>query len=65
MISTEPNLNDIDDYNNTEPKYKRLTVWIIVGLCLLIGAIIVASRGYFTQVNDEIVTKHETGIPKY
>lgn len=61
----EPNLNDIDDYSNKEPKNKRQTVWIVVGLCLLIGAIITLSRGYFTQVDDELATKQETGIPKY
>lgn len=61
----EPNLNEIDDYSNKEPKNKRQTVWIIVGLCLLIGAIITLSRGYFTHVDDELATKQETGIPKY
>ena len=65
MENHEPNLNDIDDYRNQEPKNKRQTVWIIVALCLLIGAIITLSRGYFTHVDDELATKQETGIPKY
>ena len=65
MENHEPNLNEIDDYRNKEPKNKRQTVLIVVGLCLLIGAIITLSRGYFTHVDDELATKHETGIPKY
>lgn len=65
MENHEPSMNDIDDYDNKESANKRQTVWIIVGLCLLVGTIITLSRGYFTHVDDELATKQETGIPKY
>jgi outer membrane murein-binding lipoprotein Lpp len=61
----EPNLHQIDDYNNTESKNKKTTVAVVVGICLLIGTIMVASKHYFSTVDDELVTKQETGIPKY
>ena len=59
----EPNLNDIDDYRNKESSTKRKTVWIVVGLCLLIGAIITVSRGYFTEVSDEIHVPDQSVLP--
>ena len=59
----EPNLNDIDDYRNKESSTKRKTVWIVVGLCLLIGAIIAISRGYFTEVSDEIHVQDQSVLP--
>lgn len=65
LIMGEPNLNEIEDYNNNESKNKRKVVLIVIGLCLLIGTIIAVSRGYFTSVDDELATKQETGIPKY
>lgn len=65
MENHEPNLNEIDDYSNQESPKKRRTVWIVVTLCLVIGAAFALSRGYFTEVNDELVPKQETGIPKY
>ena len=65
MENHEPSLNDIDDYTNKESKDKRRTVLYVVGICLLIGAVFALSRGYFNHVDDELTTKHETGIPKY
>ncbi len=59
----EPSLNDIDDYRNKESSTKRKTVWIVVGLCLLIGAIIAISRGYFTEVSDEIKVTDPSTVP--
>jgi len=65
MENHEPSLNEIDDYTDNESKDKRRTVLLVVGICLLIGAIFTFSRGYFTHVDGELTTKQETGIPKY
>ena len=62
MINSEPNLETIEDYSGHESKEKRMTIWIVVLLGLLIGAIygIIASN---SSVDDAISV--ESKIMKY
>jgi len=64
MYENEPTLAKLDDYNGTESKEKRLTIWIVILSGLLIGAIygIIAAN---TSVSDALVVKEQTGIIKY
>jgi len=64
MYENEPTLATLDDYNGTESKEKRLTIWIVILSGLLIGAIygIIAAN---TSVSDALVVKQQTEIIKY
>lgn len=64
MYENEPTLAKLDDYNGTESKEKRLTIWIVILSGLLIGAIygIIAAS---SSVSDALVVKEQTGIIKY
>jgi len=64
MQSNEPTLQDIEDYNSKGSKEKRLTVWIVILSCLLVGAIysIISAN---TSVSDTLASKEKTGIIKY
>ncbi len=62
MKNTEPTLETIEDYDGKESTDKRKTIWIVVLVGLLIGAIfsIIISN---SSVSDEIET--QTNITKY
>jgi hypothetical protein len=64
MQSSEPTLQDIEDYNTKGSKEKRLTVWIVILSGLLVGAIysIISAN---TSVSDTVASKEKTGIIKY
>jgi len=62
MKNIEPTLDTIEDYDGQESKEKRMTIWIVVLVGLLIGAVygLIAVN---SSVSDEI--KVQTNIPKY
>ena len=39
MRSSEPTLDTIEDYEGHESKEKRMTIWIVILVGLLIGAV--------------------------
>ena len=39
MKNSEPTLDTIEDYDGQESKEKRMTIWIVVLVGLLIGAV--------------------------
>ncbi len=49
----EPTLEKIEDYRGKESKEKRMTVWIVILLGLLIGAIYVII-GASSSVSDDL-----------
>ncbi len=64
MENNEPTLQAIEDYNGTESKEKKLTIWIVILSGLLIGSLyaIISAN---TSVSDLLVDKKITGIFKY
>ena len=62
MKNIEPTLDTIEDYDGQESKEKRMTIWIVVLVGLLIGAVygLIAVN---SSVSDEI--KVQTNISKY
>ena len=63
MQSTEPTLENIQDYKGKGSIEKRLTVWIVILSGLLVGAIygILISN---SSVSDTLETKETIGIFK-
>ena len=60
-IGNEPNLNDIEDYNNKESNQKRNTVRLVIIFCLVIGAFVAYIKS--TSVpNDYVGTEDKPGI---
>ncbi len=63
MHSTEPRLENIEDYKAKGSIEKRLTVWIVILSGLLVGAIygiLIAN----SSVSDSLETKEPIGIFK-
>jgi flagellar basal body-associated protein FliL len=60
--AVEPALETIEDYNGKESKEKKMTIWIVILIGLLIGAIygIVGSN---SSVSDALSV--DSGIVKY
>ncbi len=57
----EPNLNDIEDYNNKESKQKRKTVKFVIVFCLIVGAFFAYLKSTSTP-DDYIGTPENPGI---
>ena len=57
----EPNLNDIEDYNNKESKQKRKTVKLVIVICLVVGAFFAYLKSTSTP-DDYIGTPENPGI---
>ena len=63
MHSTEPTLENIEDYKGKGSIEKRLTVWIVILSGLLVGAIygiLIAN----SSVSDSLETKETIGLFK-
>lgn len=57
----EPNLNDIEDYNNKESKQKRKTVKLVIVICLVVGAFFAYLKST-SAPDDYIGTPENPGI---
>jgi len=57
----EPNLNDIEDYNNKDSKQKRKTVKLVIVICLVVGAFFAYLKSTSTP-DDYIGTPENPGI---
>lgn len=63
MENGEPTLEKIEDYSGKESKEKRMTVWIVILLGLLIGAIyVIISAG--STVSDDLGGSDLTDVKK-
>ncbi len=60
-INNEPNLNDIEDYNNKESKQKRNTVKLVIVFCLVIGAFFAYLKSVSVE-GDYVGTPEKPGI---
>lgn len=56
MKDNEPTLETIEDYNDLKGPKKRI-VWTVIISGLIIGAIILAAKSYYGNVNDSIPVK--------
>lgn len=54
----EPSLESIEDYDNKESNEKRLTIWIVILVGLLIGAIYGIIRAN-SDVSDELTPANQ------
>jgi multidrug resistance efflux pump len=60
---SEPNLEDLTDYNTLKGQKKRV-VWAVILAGLIIGVVYVVSYNYFSNVTDSIyVEKSINTIP--
>ena len=62
MQNNEPTLDQIDDYNGNESPQKRKLVNKVIILCLVMGAILVATKIYTQDNSDYVGTKDKPGI---
>jgi len=53
MKSNEPTLSDIEDYNTLKGQKKRI-VWAVIISGLIIGAIFLAAKSYYGEVDDSL-----------
>ena len=56
-ISNEPNMSQIEDYNNKESAEKRKTVKIVIISGLIISVIYGFAYNYFNSVEDQLITE--------
>ncbi len=61
-MSNEPNLQDIEDYNNQESPQKRNTIKIVIAICLIVGAILAAFKYNYSTNEDYVGTPEKPGI---
>ncbi|MEA3383921.1 MAG: hypothetical protein U9Q20_04490 [Campylobacterota bacterium] len=62
MLDNEPTMNQIDDYNNNEPKEKRKTInFVIIGL-LVISVVYGIIKFSFNDVDEYVGTPEKPGI---
>lgn len=62
MQNNEPNLNDMDDYNNQESEEKRRTVLLVIAFCILVGMIYAGFKIAYSEPSDYIGTPDKPGI---
>ncbi|MDD2838798.1 MAG: hypothetical protein AB7U44_01825 [Sulfuricurvum sp.] len=60
MESNEPTLNGIEDYNTLKGQKKRI-VWAVIISGLIIGAIFIAAKSYYGEVNDSLPVNDSIG----
>lgn len=60
MKDNEPTLESIEDYNTLKGSKKRI-VWIVIISGLLIGAIFLAAKNYYGNVDDSIPVQDTIG----
>lgn len=56
MLHSEPTLEELDDYNGIESNEKRLVIFGVIAICLIIGGIYTYFRTT-SSVDDQLVTK--------
>ena len=61
-MNKEPNLEDIEDYNNNESPQKRRTVILVVIFCLIVGFIFSMLRGNYSDNEEYVGTPEKPGI---
>lgn len=60
MDTNEPTLNGIEDYNTLKGQKKRI-VWAVIISGLIIGAIFIAAKSYYGEVNDSLPVNDSIG----
>ena len=61
-LDKEPSLDQIDDYNDNESSQKRRTVYLVIVLILVVGAIYTGFKYSFSEVDDYVGTEQKPGI---
>jgi hypothetical protein len=61
-FSTEPTLDQIDDYNDNESSEKKSVIKLVIIALLIIGAIFAVLRVNFNDVDDYVGTPENPGI---
>jgi len=62
-LTNEPTLHEIDDYDNKETPEKRKSIYLIVGVLLVIGAVSYFYLGSkMTLGEDYVGTEEKPGI---
>jgi len=62
MQNNEPTLDKIDDYYGKESPQKRKTINNVIIFCLVMGAILVATKIYTYDNSDYVGTIDKPGI---
>ena len=63
MIDTnEPTLAKMDDYNGNESPEKRATIYKVIALCLVVGAIFAVLKIVNNDPGDYVGTPQNPGI---
>lgn len=60
MKENEPTLESIEDYNTLKGSKKRI-VWAVIISGLLVGAIFLAAKVYYGNLNDSLPVKESIG----
>ena len=60
MKDNEPTLSNIEDYDTLKGS-KRKVVWTVILIGLLIGAILVGARIYYSEGDDSIPVQETIG----
>jgi hypothetical protein len=62
-LTDEPTMDTIDDYNNNETPEKRKTIYLIIGVLVLIAIVSFVLLSFNTVTPDDYVgTTEEPGI---
>lgn len=56
MMQSEPTLEELEDYNGQESREKKMVIWGVVVLCLIVGGIYTYFRTQ-SSVEDQLTTK--------
>jgi hypothetical protein len=60
MKNNEPTLRSIEDYDTLKGSKKR-TVWTVIIIGLIIGALFASAKIYYGQVDDSLPTQDAIG----
>ena len=61
-LDKEPSLDQIDDYNDNESPQKRRTIYLVILLILIVGAIYTGFKYAYSDVEEYIGTEQNPGI---
>jgi len=61
-MNNEPQLEDIDDYNNNESPEKRKIIKLVIIVCLILGALFATIKYKYNVVDDYVGTPASPGI---